>query len=124
MWNRRQTGQRAEAFVAQALARTGYSIIAQNWSCSRGELDIVARLDDTIVFVEVRAHTTNYLDGAEVTVTQQKQRRVCAAAELWLMQNVNDVGDIRFDVVAVQFPKNGAPVLEHFEDAFTSPWAV
>ena len=124
MWNRRKTGQRAEKIVAQSLIQAGYSILAQNWSCSRGELDIIARYQRTTVFVEVRAHTTSYLDGAEVTVTQQKQRRVCAAAELWLQHDGNDADDIRFDVVAVQFPKVGAPVLEHFEDAFTSPWAV
>ena len=122
MWNKRQTGQRAEAFVVQALARTAVGAGPELVMLEESLTSLHVLMTPSFS-LSARSYRS-YLDGAEVTVTQQKQRRVCAAAELWLMQNVNDVEDIRFDVVAVQFPKNGAPVLEHFEDAFTSPWAV
>ena len=121
---RGERGARAERLVAKHYETLGYTIVDRNWLCRGGELDLVLTGTDVIVFVEVRSVTTDFLDGAEISVTSQKQRRVSVAAELWLGQRPEFDGDVRFDVVAVRFRTLLPPVINRFENAFTPPWSI
>lgn len=93
-------GLSAESRAAAYLIAKGYRILARRWRSPAGEIDIVARRRNTLVFVEVKARET--LDGAAEAVQRRQQRRIIAAAEVWLARNPDDVnGEIRFDVVLI-----------------------
>lgn len=82
------------------LIAKGYRIAARRWKTPFGEIDIVARRRRTLVFVEVKARM--HVDDAAEAVTERTQRRIIAAAELWLVHHPDDTQrDIRFDVMLV-----------------------
>jgi putative endonuclease len=116
---RLQLGESGEAIAARALRRAGYRSLAERYACPAGEVDLVARDRDTLVFVEVktRASADRYPPGE--AVHQRKQRQVARAAEHYLA--ATRAGDVpcRFDVVTITLPEGGgAPCVEVIRDAF------
>src|SRR5882672_4915916 len=106
-------GLSAESRAAAFLIAKGYRIVARRWRSPVGEVDIVARRRNTLVFVEVKARSR--LDDAAEAVTERGKRRIVAAAEAWLALNPDDVHrDIRFDAVLVA-PRR---LPRHIEAAF------
>ena len=95
----------AEDLVARFYERSGYEIVARNWHCREGELDIVAILArpvrPIIAVVEVKARATNYYGTPFEAVTQVKQKKLRIAATKFLASHRDLHGEIRFDVVAV-----------------------
>jgi putative endonuclease len=93
-------GISAESRAAAYLIAKGYRIVARRWRCPAGEIDIVAKRKGVLIFVEVKAREK--LDAAAEAVLARQQRRIVAAAGVWLA-NHPDFGDvdIRFDVVLV-----------------------
>lgn len=119
---RRTTGQRGEALAAAYLQRQGYGIIATNWRCAAGEIDIVAIDRQELVFVEVRARRGDRLGSAAESVTAAKQRRLVALAESYLHQLEQERrpwdGPYRIDVIAIQLETTaGAARLHHLRHA-------
>src|SRR5689334_5480796 len=97
-------GQRGEQLAASYLQNNGYTIVITNWHCSRGELDIVARKDDMLVFVEVRTRHADSAESAFESIRPTKQNRVQKAAHLYLAEhNLSDVR-WRIDIIAVALP--------------------
>jgi putative endonuclease len=95
-----ERGLSAESRAAMLLVAKGYRIVARRWRSPVGEIDIVARRRNLLVFVEVKARDRE--DDAAEAVTPRQQRRLIAAAEAWLAVNPGDVTrNIRFDVVLV-----------------------
>lgn len=95
-----RTGISAESRAAMLLVAKGYRIAARRWRSPVGEVDIVARRRNTLVFVEVKARET--LDTAAESITEQQKRRILAAANAWLATYPADVKrDIRFDAMLV-----------------------
>jgi putative endonuclease len=93
-------GLTAESRAAMLLIAKGYRIVARRWKTPVGEVDIVARRRRDLVFVEVKARDN--LDAAAEGVTERSQRRIAAAAELWLAHRPDDARCyIRFDVILV-----------------------
>jgi putative endonuclease len=93
-------GLSAESRAAAFLIGKGFRILARRWKSPLGEIDIVARRRNTLIFVEVKAREK--LDDAAWSVTPRQQQRIAAAAELWLAQHPDATfTDIRFDVVLV-----------------------
>jgi putative endonuclease len=93
-------GLSAESRAAAYLIAKGHRIVARRWKSPVGEVDIVARRRNTLVFVEVKAR--GRLDDAAEAILPRQQRRIIAAAEAWLASHPDDVNsDIRFDVVLV-----------------------
>ena len=70
---RKWLGNKSEGIAAKVLASKGYIILARNWSCKLGELDIVARYKDTVVFVEVRSKSCDHTVVAAESVGRDKQ---------------------------------------------------
>jgi putative endonuclease len=102
MRNRHQRfGDNSEAVAARHLQRNGYRIIARNYHGRRGEVDIIARDGDTLVFVEVKARRSDRYGSPKGAVTPQKQKQVSMAALEYL--KFNGLSDVRarFDVVAI-----------------------
>ena len=113
---RQQTGADGETRAAALLETSGLAIVARNWRCRAGELDIVARepgASGGLVFVEVRSRASNSFGGARASVTPAKQMRLARAAELFRQVTRSKHLPCRFDVVVIE---GGA--LEWIRDAF------
>ena len=109
-------GRQGEQLAAQYLLQRGYTLLTANWRCAGGEIDIVARQDTTIVFVEVRTRRAATVDTALESITPRKRQRMLTAAQLYLAQNELDSADWRIDVIAVALPRSSAPLIEHLEN--------
>jgi putative endonuclease len=95
------SGGHAESRAANYLARQGLAIVARNFNCRLGEIDLIARDGDVLVFVEVRMRSDAGFGGALESVTPRKQRRIAAAARMYLRQ-FSRPPCCRFDVVALE----------------------
>ncbi len=93
-------GISAESRAAALLIAKGFRILARRWRSPVGEIDIVARRRQLLVFVEVKAREN--LDDAAWSVTERQRMRIIAAAEAWLAQYPDQsIRDIRFDAMLV-----------------------
>ena len=97
-------GQSAESRAEAFLKSQGLKPVARNWRCRFGEIDLVMRDKDTLVFVEVRMRSRDDFGGAAASVTPAKQRRLIAAARLYL-SSLPTLPPCRFDVVALSGKK-------------------
>ena len=91
-------GAQAEALAAQYLEARGLVILARNFRTRRGEIDLVARDGDTLVFVEVRYRSRSDFGGAAASVTARKQQRIVAAALAYLSR-LRREPPCRFDAI-------------------------
>jgi len=105
-------GAEGEAFAAQWYRNAGYEIVARNWRCFEGEIDIIARRGRSIVVVEVKARTSDRFIDPALAVGRSKQAKVRTAAFRWLDEN-GVRGRVRFDVALVISGK-----VQVIEDAF------
>lgn len=95
-----RVGISAESRAAAFLIAKGFRILARRWRSPLGEIDIVARRRQLLVFAEVKARAS--LDEAAESVNERQRRRIAAAAEIWLAANPDKtVLDIRFDAILV-----------------------
>lgn len=90
-----------EDAAARYLQRAGLSIERRNYRCRRGEIDLIARDGDTLVFVEVRYRRDNRYGSASATVDTRKQSKLLATADSYLQQFKLEC-PCRFDVVAIE----------------------
>jgi putative endonuclease len=95
---RARAGAEAETLAAEFLAARGLAIVARNWRRRVGELDLVARDGDVLVFVEVRLRRRNDYGGAAASITAAKRARMIAAANLYLA-GLRRTPACRFDAV-------------------------
>lgn len=116
---KRERGTLVEKLAEEFLLAQGYSLVARNWRVRQGELDLVMRDKDTLVFVEVRSRTNLDCGHPAETVNRAKQRRLARLAEIWLALNAPMTPSCRFDVVTVITAPNANPMIEHFPDAFS-----
>lgn len=113
---KKQTGGRGEAATADYLEQQGYRILARNWHCRCGELDIVAVKGEIIAFVEVKTRQPNPLVSPAAAVDYRKQGRVIRSAQAYLCTHSYDLQP-RFDVAAVTM-ENGSFQIDYLEAAF------
>jgi len=114
-----QKGRLGEQQACQFLQNHGYEILARNVRGGRGELDIVAKKDDIVIFVEVKAHRQRI--SSLQAVTADKCARLRSAATAWLMKNPKaSLLQCRFDLIMVSPSKFLKPwaSIEHIQDAF------
>ncbi len=119
MSTRNELGALGERLAAEHLTALGLSVLDRNWRCREGELDIVARDGDALVFCEVKARRgTGY--GAPVeAVTWSKQRRLRLLAQRWLEVHTEHAPGLRFDVVGVLVRTDGPALVTHLRAAFS-----
>ena len=113
-------GAFGEAAAVDYLRKRRYEILAMNYRCPLGELDIIARQKDTFVFAEVKLRREGGYAPAAEAVTPVKQRRLRFAAENWLAENELEDVPCRFDVIEVYLEKTGSRItrIRHLEEAF------
>src|SRR5207248_4656895 len=95
-----RTGISAESRAAMLLVAKGFRILARRWKSPVGEIDIIARRRNLLVFVEVKAREK--LDDAAWSVTERQRARIISAAQAWIARYADEnIRDIRFDVMLV-----------------------
>jgi putative endonuclease len=115
---RSDLGLRGERLAEAFLKKRGLKAVARRFSTPVGELDLVMRQAETVVFVEVKTQRDRAFTDPELRVTAAKQRKLLKAAQWFLNRKRWIDRPCRFDVVAVVVPEAGEPVIEHFPDAF------
>lgn len=108
-------GQRAEDSAARYLEQHGLTVLARNYHCRGGEIDLVCRDGKTLVFIEVRLRRNADFGGAGASITPAKQGRIILAARHYLATQVKGEPDCRFDCVLID-----AKNLEWVKDAFSA----
>ncbi|MGN0343043.1 MAG: YraN family protein [Roseburia sp.] len=102
MQNKRQVGGEYEKRAAEYLKEQGYEILQMNYRCKRGEIDIVARESEYLVFVEVKYRSNSRLGLPQEAVSITKQRVISRVAEYYCTTQCHSMDlPCRFDVVAV-----------------------
>lgn len=119
---RQALGQAGETAARRALEARGYRILAARFRTRFGEIDLVARAGEVIVFIEVKTRTSRRFGDPATAVTPQKQQRLVAIASDFLVRHRLHRAPARFDVVAVTVASDGPPRVEVFVDAFRPGW--
>lgn len=120
--SRDELGRLGEAAAASYLRGLGYRIVGLRERVLRGDIDIVALDGRTVVFVEVRTRADEAHGHPAETVGAVKQRRIAELAAAYIRRHRLEDSSVRIDVVTVVMPPAGKPVVEHFQNAFESPW--
>ena len=104
---RQALGRRGEQLAADKLVALGYEIIARNYRCPVGEIDIVAKRNSVWAFVEVRARRGKKFGSPEESITARKKAHLIAAAQTFLQDQAIVDADWRIDFVAVELDSKG-----------------
>lgn len=115
---RRAFGAAGEDMAAAWYEAEGYRVLARNWRCRDGELDLVVARPDVLVFCEVKTRRSDAYGGPAAAVTHAKQRRIRGLALRWLREHEVRAPALRFDVVAIRKVRGHAPHIEVLEGVF------
>lgn len=116
MRNNKNKGDWGEELAVELLREKGYAILELNWRFMKLEIDIIAKINDILVFVEVKTRLNEEHGDPEDGVTLKKQRLLIKAANFYIQQNDLE-SESRFDIIAV-LKENNKVVVKHLEDAF------
>ncbi len=106
--SRKRLGDWGERIAAEKLRADGYEIVAQNWRCAQGEIDIVARQQDEIAFVEVKTRRGRSHGTPEEAITPHKARKLLELAQWYcLEEDLDDDVAWRIDLMAVELDTSG-----------------
>jgi putative endonuclease len=111
-------GDRGEALAADRLERAGWTVTHRNFRMGRKEIDLVARRDGVVAFVEVKTRAGAGYGHPLEAITWKKRREIAQVAQAWIDRHGRSGEAYRFDAVAVTFTAGGVPVVEHVEDAW------
>lgn len=111
-------GPLGEQMAMRHLIEQGYLILEQNWRFKHKEIDLIARNNKDIVFVEVKSRTDNFTEELHEAVSLKKQRNIVEAAEAYIMEKDIQL-NARFDLLCVVF-KEKNHTIEHIIEAFHS----
>jgi putative endonuclease len=117
-------GRRGEDLAHRYLRYAGMTILARNYRTPNlsGEIDIIARQGDTVVFVEVKSRATADYGAPDRAIDTEKQRRVTHAARVYASHTGTPWDHVRFDIVSIVF--GNPPALSHYPDAFFEGRAI
>ncbi len=116
-----EQGLRGENHAAGYLEKLGFEILARRWRYGHKEIDLVARREELVVFVEVKCRSDERFAPIRTSVTAAKQRNLVEAARGWLAEHDTAADDCqyRFDVILVRPMDSEHNIrVEHIEDAF------
>lgn len=114
----REVGLRGEDVAVDCLEALGLSIVSRNFRSRFGEIDLIAKDGDTIVFVEVKARRSRQFGKAVEQITKGKQRKIMKAAIEYLRRYGALGSCVRFDVLAIDISPGGEVRIEHVKGAF------
>lgn len=115
---RHEIGILGERIAAGFLRNNGYEVLDTNYRCPEGEIDIIAKTGDTVVFVEVRTKTSYLYGSAEESITAAKMDRLRAVADRYAQEHEELPEGRRIDVIAIRLdPEGTLSHIEHIENA-------
>ena len=119
MANHNEVGKLGEQIAKKHLIQCGYHVLACNWTWGKGEIDIIAKQGDVLVFVEVKTRTVATFGNPEEAISEKKQNLMYELATEYMYKTGHE-DEFRFDIIAIVLK----PKLEvkHFEDAFFPHW--
>jgi len=116
---RRAVGAYGERLAERNLTEQGMIVLARNWRCRDGEVDLILRDGaDTIVFCEVKTRRSDRFGTPAEAVGFAKVRRLRRLAARWLAESAHEAREVRFDLVSVLPQPRGATQVEHVRAAF------
>jgi putative endonuclease len=110
-----ELGRRGERVAERYLRRAGYVVLARNWRCPDGELDLVLTDGKRIVVCEVKTRSSDRFGSPAEAVDAEKASRIQRLARRWLDEADLGAREVRFDVIGVRWSAGGRPRVEHFE---------
>jgi putative endonuclease len=115
---KRIIGDKGENIACGYLVNRGYKIIKRNYNCKFGEIDIVSKKDDCLVFVEVKTRKNNFFGEPQEAVDWRKLERINMAIDCFLVfYKIEDKFNLRIDVIEIIFDtNNGRYSINHIED--------
>ena len=113
----KEQGNRGERLAMQHLEKEGLEIVTMNYRFGHGEIDIVAKEGETIVFCEVKMRQNDEFGNPEFAITTRKQQQIRKVALGYLYEHELKEQDCRFDVVAIRLDK-GVPQINYLKNAF------
>lgn len=117
MAKQQEVGNRGEDIATKYLSDLGWSILERNWRYKKAEVDVIAKQNQCIIFVEVKTKSYAFYGNPEEQVSQRKERLLIDAAYNY-MEKIKHEGEIRFDIISILMDANNQPILTHFKDAF------
>lgn len=118
MAHKDEVGRRGEECAAQYLAGDGYRIIARNWRCPEGEIDVIVERDGEVAFVEVKTRSNTRFGHPFEAITVVKLARMRRLAAAWCEQAEVWPSRIRIDAIAVIAGPGTEPLVEHLKGVF------
>ncbi|AGL20365.1 YraN family protein [Actinoplanes sp. N902-109] len=115
---RRAVGGYGERLAERHLRAQGLVLLERNWRCLDGEIDLILRDGDDVVFCEVKTRRSDAFGSPAEAVSAAKRQRLRLLAVRWLQQSGVHPREVRFDVVAVLPQPKGRPLIEHLRAAF------
>lgn len=109
-------GNEGEQFAVDFLLKAGYDILERNFRYLKAEVDIIAKKDDILVIVEVKARNDGFLEDMNTVINRKKIKLLTLAADHYVTQNAIEE-EVRFDLITI-IKKNGGFNLEHVKNAF------
>lgn len=117
MTYKKQVGQYGETVACEFLEKRGYKIIKRNLQTSHKEIDILARINNVQVFVEVRTRTSQSFGGAVEAIGKRKIKNFQTAVKSYVINNNLDFNQVRLDFLAVDINKEKKTIkIRHFKD--------
>ena len=116
-WTRAEIGALGEQLAVEHLKSCGLQVLARNWRCRHGELDVIAAdpAAGVVVFVEVKTRPSDRFGGVEYAVTPQKLRRLRRLAGAWLAAQDRGWSQVRIDVIGVRIGRGPTPEITHLQ---------
>ncbi len=113
-------GRRGESLACRTLRTTGFEVLVRNYQGRHGEIDIVARDEETLCFVEVKTRRRSVNSTPGEAVGTAKRGRICAAAREYLRSIGMPAVPYRFDIIEIVLPRRGAIRIAHHRSAFVA----
>ena len=114
-----QLGKRGEALAWNFLRKQGYAILEKNYRTRFGEVDVVARKQGVLVFLEVKTRRDSRFGSPLEAVDWRKRQKLSRVAEAFLQEKGLENSPARFDILSVMWDGRGEPQFSLLEDAFT-----
>lgn len=115
--NNREIGKWGEKKAKLYLKENGYDIITENFQVKQGEIDLIVKKDNFLVFVEVKTRKTNFFGPPQAAVNLEKQRKIRTIAKLFLLKNKFKSYKKRFDVISIIYDSEKLEI-EHYKNTF------
>ncbi len=120
MANHNELGDKGEKIAQEYLTQKKYQILNTNWRFGKDEIDIIASIEEYLVFVEVKTRNTHFFGEPETFVSKAKQSRIIKAAQHYVEKQELDL-EVRFDVIGIVLNSKEQKI-NHIEDAYHPRW--